>query len=60
MGRFDDLTTVVDPTLKIKGLKGIRVADCSICPNIVSGNTNAVAMMIGEKVTDLIKNESEK
>ncbi|EDV28039.1 uncharacterized protein TRIADDRAFT_53208 [Trichoplax adhaerens] len=49
MGAVDDPTTVVDSDLRIHGLDGIRVADASIMPCIVSGNTNAACMMIGSK-----------
>ena len=52
MGSGDD--AVVDARLKVHGIDGLRVADCSIMPEIVSGNTNAPAIMIGEKASDLI------
>ncbi|XP_032795569.2 LOW QUALITY PROTEIN: glucose dehydrogenase [FAD, quinone] [Daphnia magna] len=55
MGPSTDTTAVVDPTLKVYGIKGLRVADCSIMPKVVSGNTNAPVIMIGEKASDLIK-----
>ena len=52
MGQGED--AVVDARLRVHGIKGLRVADCSIMPEIVSGNTNAPAIMIGEKASDLI------
>lgn len=49
-----DKQAVVDARLRVHGIAGLRVADCSIMPEIVSGNTNAPAIMIGEKASDLI------
>jgi len=46
--------SVVDARLRVHGITGLRVADCSIMPEVVSGNTNAPANMIGEKASDLI------
>jgi choline dehydrogenase-like flavoprotein len=49
-----DERAVVCPELKVRGIDGLRVADASIMPNVIGGNTNAPSIMIGEKVVDLI------
>jgi len=49
-----DAEAVVDPRLRVIGVDGLRVADASIMPRIVSGNTHAACVMIGEKLADLV------
>jgi choline dehydrogenase len=46
---------VVDPSLRVRGVTGLRVADASVMPSIVSANTNAAAMIIGERAADLVR-----
>ncbi len=50
----DPKASVVNHELKVHGMQQLRVADASIFPSIVSGNTNAAAIMVGEKAADLI------
>ena len=52
----NDKMAVVDNKLKVHGINNLRVADASIMPTLISGNTNAVCMMIGERCADFILN----
>ena len=55
MGADSDPSSVVDLQLRVKGLKGLRVVDASVFPNITSGNIQAPTIMIAEKAADLIR-----
>jgi choline dehydrogenase-like flavoprotein len=53
----EDSTAVVDPTLRVRGVSGLRVVDCSIMPTLVSGNTNGPVMAMAWRAADLILGE---
>jgi len=55
MGPSTDPAAVVDPTLRVYGIQGLRVIDASIMPRITSGNINAPTIMIAEKGADMVK-----
>jgi choline dehydrogenase len=54
-----DPNAVVDERLRVRGFEGLRVIDASIMPTVVSGNTNAAAVMIGEKGSDMVLQDAD-
>jgi choline dehydrogenase len=56
----DPADAVVDHRLRVHGLSGLRVIDASIFPAITSGNTNAPAMMVGERGSDLVLEDAKQ
>ena len=60
MGPSNDPGAVVDPHLRVHGVKSLRVADASVMPLVVSGNLNAAVIMIAEKCADIIKRDHHK
>ncbi|CAG9933319.1 GMC family oxidoreductase [Candidatus Nitrotoga arctica] len=56
MGDLSDPLTVVDPQLRVRGVTGLRVADASVIPTLISGHTIAPSVMIGERAAQLIRN----
>ena len=59
MGR-DAATSVVDSRLRVHGIAGLRVIDAAAFPNLIAGNTNAPAIMIGEKAADMIQADAKR
>lgn len=54
-----DPSAVVDTCLRVNGVTGLRVIDCSVMPTLVSGNTHAAAVMLAEKAVDLIRDDAK-
>ncbi len=59
MGRSDDPMSVVDATLRVLGVQGVRVIDASVMPNIVSANTNAPTMALADRAISLLLSKAE-
>jgi len=59
MGRVTDSMSVVDSELRVKGVKGLRVVDGSVMPQITSGNPNSPIIMIAERAAELIRGKRQ-
>ena len=57
MGKADDNFAVLDEKLRVRGVRGLRVADCSVMPNLHGGHTQMVAYAVGERAADFIKED---
>ena len=55
-----DAGAVLDPRLRVRGVEALRVVDCSAMPTLVSGNTNAPAVMMGEKAADMVREDARR
>ena len=54
-----DPDAVVDPQLRVQGISGLRIADASVMPTLISGNTHAACVMIGERAADFLLSAAE-
>ncbi len=55
MGDLADLSTVVDPELRVRGVEGLRTADASVIPSLIIGHTIAPSVFIAERAAELIR-----
>ena len=60
MGLDPAIGAVLDERLRVHGITGLRVIDCSSMPTLVSGNTNAPAVMMAEKAVDMIREDGRR
>ena len=60
MGPDGDAGAVLDPRLRVRGVAGLRVVDCSAMPTVPSGNTNAAAVMLGEKAAAMVREDARR
>jgi choline dehydrogenase len=59
IGHSDDPRAVVDAELRVIGLEGLRVADASVMPSLISGNTNATSVVIGHRAARLLAQSAQ-